>query len=51
MALRPPGAGPWRRLWPYLARYRRAFAIGFLCVAAATTLQQLSPWVLTIGSC
>jgi ATP-binding cassette subfamily B protein len=46
MALRPPGAGPWRRLWPYLARYRRAFAIGFLCVAAATGLQQLSPWVL-----
>ena len=46
MALRPPGAGPWRRLWPYLARYRRAFAIGILCVAAATGIQQLSPWVL-----
>jgi ATP-binding cassette subfamily B protein len=33
-------------LWPYLARYRRAFAIGILCVAAATGIQQLSPWVL-----
>jgi ATP-binding cassette, subfamily B, multidrug efflux pump len=46
MALRPPGAGPWRRLWPYLARYRRSFAIGFLCIVAATGIQQLSPWVL-----
>ncbi len=46
MALRPPGAGPWRRLRPYLARYRRAFATGLLCIAAATGIQQLSPWVL-----
>ena len=46
MPFRPAGAGPWRRLWPYLARYRRAFAIGILCVAAATGIQQLSPWVL-----
>ncbi len=46
MALRPPGAGPWGRLWPYLARYRRSFAIGFLCIVTATAIQQLSPWVL-----
>src|SRR5918994_4640354 len=46
MAPPPAGGGPWRRLWPYLARYRRAFAIGILCVAAATGIQQLSPWVL-----
>jgi ATP-binding cassette, subfamily B, multidrug efflux pump len=46
MALGPPGAGPWRRLWPYLARYRRSFTIGFLCIIAATGIQQLSPWVL-----
>ena len=46
MALRPPGAGSWRRLWPYLARYRRSFAVGLLCIVAATGIQQLSPWVL-----
>jgi ATP-binding cassette subfamily B protein len=46
MALRPPGVGPWRRLWPYLARYRRSFAVGFICIGAATGIQQLSPWVL-----
>ena len=46
MALRPPGAGPWRRLWPYVARYRRSFTIGLLCIVAATGIQQLSPWVL-----
>jgi ATP-binding cassette, subfamily B, multidrug efflux pump len=46
MALGPPGAGPWRRLWPYLARYRRSFTVGFLCIVAATGIQQLSPWVL-----
>jgi ATP-binding cassette subfamily B multidrug efflux pump len=46
MAHRTPGAGPWRRLWPYLARYRRSFALGFLCIVAATGIQQLGPWVL-----
>jgi ATP-binding cassette, subfamily B, multidrug efflux pump len=46
MSLRSPGAGPWRRLWPYLARYRRSFVIGLLCIVAATGIQQLSPWVL-----
>ena len=46
MALRPPGAGSWRRLWPYLARYRRSFLIGLLCIVAATGIQLLSPWVL-----
>ena len=39
-------AGPWRRLWPYLARYRRSFALGLLCIVAATAIQLLSPWVL-----
>ena len=38
--------GPGGRLWPYLARYRRSFAIGFLCIVTATAIQQLSPWVL-----
>ena len=46
MAHPSPGGGPWRRLWPYLARYRRSFTIGFMCIAAATGIQQLSPWVL-----
>jgi len=39
-------AGPWRRLWPYLARYRRSFALGLLCIVAATAIQLLSPWIL-----
>jgi ATP-binding cassette, subfamily B, multidrug efflux pump len=49
MAFRTPGAGAWRRLWPYLAHYRRSFALGFLCIVAATGIQQLSPWVLKLA--
>ena len=49
MAFRTPGAGAWRRLWPYLARYRKSFALGFLCIVAATGIQQLSPWVLKLA--
>jgi ATP-binding cassette subfamily B multidrug efflux pump len=49
MAFRTPGAGAWRRLWPHLARYRRSFALGFLCIVAATGIQQLSPWVLKLA--
>jgi ATP-binding cassette subfamily B protein len=46
MPVPPRGAGPWRRLWPYLARYRRSFALGFLCIVAATAIQLLLPWIL-----
>jgi ATP-binding cassette subfamily B multidrug efflux pump len=49
MSLRTPGAGPWRRLWPYLARYRRSFVLGFLCIGAATAIQLLSPWILKLA--
>jgi ATP-binding cassette, subfamily B, multidrug efflux pump len=49
MAFRTPGAGAWRRLWPCLARYRRSFALGFLCIVAATVIQQLAPWVLKLA--
>jgi ATP-binding cassette, subfamily B, multidrug efflux pump len=35
-----------RRLLPYLLRYRRRFALGFLCIVATTSIQLLSPWVL-----
>lgn len=38
--------GPWRRLWPYLARYRWSFARGILCIVAATAIQLLGPWIL-----
>jgi ATP-binding cassette subfamily B protein len=40
------GAGPWRRLWPYLARYRRDFALGLLCIVFATAIQLVLPWIL-----
>jgi ATP-binding cassette subfamily B protein len=35
-----------RRLLPYVNRYRRAFAVGLVCVLATTAFQLLSPWVL-----
>jgi ATP-binding cassette subfamily B protein len=35
-----------RALLPYVNRYRRAFAIGLLCVIATTAFQLLGPWVL-----
>ena len=52
----PPGtgpssrrAGPWRRLWPYLARYQRSFALGLLCIVAANAIQLASPWILKLA--
>src|SRR5574341_2196513 len=42
-------AGPWRRLWPYLARYRWSFARGLLCIVAATAIQLLGPWILKLA--
>jgi len=39
--------GPsFRRLVPYVGRYRRAFTLGLLCVFATTAIQLLPPWVL-----
>jgi ATP-binding cassette subfamily B protein len=37
---------PFRRLLPYVGRYRRAFTLGLLCVLATTAIQLLPPWVL-----
>ena len=39
--------GPaYRRLLPYVYRYRRQFALGLCCVVITTSIQLLSPWVL-----
>jgi ATP-binding cassette subfamily B protein len=39
--------GPaFRRLLPYVLRYRRQFALGLVCVVLSSTFQLLSPWVL-----
>ena len=39
--------GPaFRRLLPYVLRYRRAFVLGLLCVLVTTSIQLLSPWIL-----
>ncbi|OFW06519.1 MAG: multidrug ABC transporter ATP-binding protein [Acidobacteria bacterium RIFCSPLOWO2_02_FULL_67_36] len=39
--------GPaFRRLLPYVLRYRRRFAIGLTCVVITTAIQLVSPWVL-----
>jgi ATP-binding cassette subfamily B protein len=35
-----------RRLLPYVNRYRRAFVIGLACVILTTAFQLLSPWIL-----
>jgi ATP-binding cassette subfamily B multidrug efflux pump len=37
---------PERRLIQYLARYRRAFVTGFVCVVLATGISTGGPWVL-----
>ena len=37
---------PRRRLIQYLARYRRAFLTGFICVVLATAINTGGPWVL-----
>jgi ATP-binding cassette, subfamily B, multidrug efflux pump len=39
--------GPaFRRLLPYVYRYRREFILGLLCVLVTTAVQLLAPWVL-----
>jgi ATP-binding cassette subfamily B protein len=35
-----------RRLLPFLLKYRRQFLLGLVCVVITTTIQLLSPWVL-----
>jgi ATP-binding cassette subfamily B protein len=37
---------PFRRLLPYVLRYRRQFLLGLVCVVFSSTFQLLSPWVL-----
>jgi ATP-binding cassette subfamily B multidrug efflux pump len=37
---------PFRRLLPYIYRYRRQFTLGLICVVITTAIQLLSPWVL-----
>ena len=39
-------ASPFRRLLPFLARYRRKFSVGLLFVTITTSLQLLPPWIL-----
>ena len=39
--------GPaFRRLLPFVLRYRRQFILGLICVVLSSTFQLLSPWVL-----
>src|SRR6476659_10070956 len=39
--------GPaFRRLLPYVLRYRRQFLLGLICVVLSSTFQLLAPWVL-----
>src|SRR5687768_7196945 len=39
--------GPaFRRLLPFVLRYRRAFLVGLLCVVITAAIQLLAPWVL-----
>ena len=37
---------PFRRLLPFVDRYRRQFVLGLICVVVTTSIQLLSPWVL-----
>jgi ATP-binding cassette, subfamily B, multidrug efflux pump len=39
-------APAFRRILPFVVRYRREFVIGLLCVLVTTTIQLLAPWVL-----
>jgi ATP-binding cassette subfamily B multidrug efflux pump len=39
-------APAFRRLLPYVYRYRRPFLLGLICVLITTAVQLLSPWVL-----
>ena len=38
--------GPFRRLLPFVSRYRRAYVLGLACVVITTAIQLLAPWVL-----
>ena len=39
--------GPaFRRLLPFVLRYRRQFLLGLICVVITTLIQLLSPWIL-----
>ena len=38
-----------RRLLPFLLRYKRRFLIGLTCVVVTTAIQLLSPWVLKLA--
>ncbi len=49
MVLPSPRVGPWRRLWPYISRYRGRFLLGLLSIVAANSIQLLSPWVLKLA--
>jgi ATP-binding cassette subfamily B protein len=40
---------PARRLLAYLLRYRRDFAIGFICVVGTAAIGLASPWVLKLA--
>lgn len=37
---------PFRRLFPFILRYRRQFILGLVCVVLSSTFQLLAPWVL-----
>ncbi len=39
-------ASAYRRLLPYLLRYKRHFLVGLCCVVVTTSIQLLSPWVM-----
>jgi ATP-binding cassette, subfamily B, multidrug efflux pump len=49
MSVPSPQAGPWRRLWPYLSRYRRSFSWGLISIVVATAIQLAAPWVLKLA--
>jgi len=42
----PPPARAWRRLLPYLARYRDSFLLGLVCVIVTSTINLMSPLIL-----
>ncbi|MEO7273514.1 MAG: ABC transporter ATP-binding protein [Vicinamibacterales bacterium] len=42
-------APAFRRLLPYVLRYRRAFVLGLACVLITTAVQLLSPWILKLA--
>jgi ATP-binding cassette subfamily B protein len=44
-----PQAAAWRRLWPFLFRYRTGFLQGLACIVVATAIQVTAPWVLKLA--